>query len=86
MDKGGPTSSFLICLTGFWVLDQLPDPPTSCQDLLHQNNHTTTHPNPPVQDSEHAHEEDGRHQTVEDDEVEEDEDREETGQLTTWAE
>ena len=37
---------FLICLTGFWVLDQLLDPPTSCQAVLHPqqpHNLTLTH-------------------------------------------
>ena len=33
--QGGSTSSFLIRLTGFWVLDQFLDSPTSCQPLLH---------------------------------------------------
>ena len=48
------------------ILSSCPAPPTTTQP----------NPNPPAQDSEPAHEEDGRHQTAEDDKIEEDEDRE----------
>ena len=46
VDKGGLFWSLSICLTGFWLLDQLPDPPTSCQAVLHPqqpHNLTLTH-------------------------------------------
>ena len=33
--------SFSICLTGLWILEQLLDPPTSCQGLL-RNPHNLT--------------------------------------------
>ena len=51
------------------ILSSSPAPPTTSQP----------NPSPPVQDSEPAHEENGRHQTAEDNEVEEDEDREDQG-------